>query len=279
MVNWPRRTLRNARKMQRDLRHRVLGIPWLKVEPDHRFVFSYPRSGNTWLRHVIQHLTADSTIAEYDDLEGAVPTLDSLGFEERLSQLPEGLRFIKSHLAFEPYFLDGKVIYMVRDGRDVLISYFDYYRHIKSYPGTLDQFLEKFTRGWLRYGTWRDNVGSWVEHRDDPNLLLVRFEDMRADPLTTLQQIVQFSGIEADEMRMRAAIEASSVEKVHSTMRTFHSAKRTEFSGGASDGGKRSWRERISDEQNRIFVDHAGDLLEALGYPLEKDQCLLQHVP
>lgn len=265
----PRKLWRSARKVQRDIRHRVVGVPWMEVGANDRFLFSYPRSGNTWLRHIVQYLTHGSQVDDHETLEASLPTIDTLEFKERLAQMPEGLRFFKSHLPHSPYFLDGKVIYVVRDGRDVLISYYDYYRHINDYGGSLDDFLKKMTDGWMRYGSWRDNVGSWVEHRDHPNMLMIRFEDMRAEPFTTAKNVAAFSGLNADDAQIEAALEASSVEKVHSTMRSWNSARSTQFKGGASEGGRKTWRDRLSVDQNKAFVDHSGDLLQELGYPLD----------
>jgi len=263
------RIWRGARKVRRDLRHRVLGVPWMDVKPDDRFLFSYPRSGNTWLRHILQHLTFESVPTEYEELEDLLPTIDTLEFQSRMAKMPDGPRFFKSHLPYSPYFLDGKVIYIVRDGRDVMLSYFDYQRKLHGYKGNLESFSKKFMNGWLRYGTWKSNVSTWVAHTNHPNMLLVRFEDLRSDPFSTMRGIAEFSGLTCDETQLRSAIEASSVDKIHATMRSWIFAQGTEFKGGVSADGETNWRGVLSKEQNGLFVDQARELLEALSYPLE----------
>ncbi|WP_169053617.1 sulfotransferase domain-containing protein [Alteraurantiacibacter aquimixticola] len=241
----------------------------MQVEPRDRFLFSYPRSGNTWLRHVVHHVTHGGNVDAMDALEDAQPTIDALEFGERLARMGDGPRFFKSHLPAAPYFLEGKVVYIVRDGRDVTLSYYDYFRHIHSYPGSFDEFMKKATTGWMRYGSWRDNVGSWLKYRDHPNMLLIRYEDMRREPVATAASVFAFCELEVSDEDIRAAVDASSVEKVHATLRSWNGAQGTQFSGGASGGGKKGWRSRMTEEQNRIFVDHAGDLLVSLGYPTE----------
>ena len=260
---------RNAQKVWRDLRHRVLDVPWMEVSAQDRFLFSYPRSGNTWLRHIVRHLTHGSELESHDELERALPTIDTLDFQEKLAQMPNGLRFFKSHLPHSPYFLDGKVVYIVRDGRDVLISRYDLYKKVKNYSGSLDDYLTKMIKGRVRYGSWLGNAGSWVAQKDHPNLLLMRFEDMQSDPFTHARIVADFTGIDADDTAIQEALSASSVDKVHSTMRSWSYAKGTSFQGGATRGSTQNWRERLTPEQNRRFVDHAGDLLEQLGYPLD----------
>jgi hypothetical protein len=261
--------LRNARKVQRDIRHRVLGQPWMQAGPDDRFLFSYPRSGNTWLRHIVQHLAQGAAPSDHDTLDATIPTIDTLDFPRRLAEMAPGIRFFKSHLEFSDYFLEGKVVYIIRDGRDVLISRYDLYKRTKNYRGSFDDFLTKMLKGRIRYGSWQDNAGGWVKHRDHPNMLLIRFEDMKADPFAHARKVADFTGIAADDAAITAALEASSVDKVHATMRSWTYARGTDFQGGASGGGKKTWREMLTPEQNRRFVDQSGDLLSALGYPLD----------
>lgn len=263
-----RRAWRVARKVRRDLVHRILGVPWMEVRPDDSFLFSYPRSGNTWLRHIVYYALEGSHLDTFEQMEKRLPTIDMVDFAGHLRALPPGPRFMKSHLPYAPYFLNGKVVYIVRDGRDALISYYDYFRHIHRYRRSFDDFLTKALAGRLRYGSWHDNVGSWIAHSDHPNFLLVRYEEMRADPLGAAKRVFAFCNLPVSEERCAEAVAASSVENVHAAFRTLHIARGTAFSGGVSSGGKKGWRTTMTAEQNARFVDKAGPLLERLGYPL-----------
>lgn len=149
-----------------------------------------------------------------------------------------------------------------------MVSYHDYFRKLHGYRGDLDDFLKKFMNGWFRYGTWKSNVSSWVAHVDNPNMLLVRFEDLRADPVATVRKIADFADLTCDDQRIKDALESSSVDKVHATMRSWVVARRTDFKGGVSSGGQKNWRQTLTAEQNARFVESAGDLLERLSYPL-----------
>ncbi|MFC3098043.1 sulfotransferase domain-containing protein [Alteraurantiacibacter palmitatis] len=285
MGNKVKVAVRMVRKVKRDLIHRVAGVPWMDVQPQDRFLFSWPRSGNTWLRHIVYHATMRGEVSGFAALENASPTIDALEFRKRLAwmkPLPGGLRFFKSHLPYSEYFLKGKVVYIVRDGRDSTISYYDYFRHIHRYQGSFDDFLTKTLAGRVRYGSWAHNAGSWVAHRGHPNLLLIRFEDMRADPVGTAAQIFAFCGLELSAEQVEAAVADSSLDKVHQTFRTFRSARKTQFSGGVNSADEadevqpagekpapRGWRNVFTPEQNRRFVAKAGPLLEQLGYDLD----------
>lgn len=255
---------RLLRKIKRDLKHRVLGVPWMEVRESDRFLFSWPRSGNTWVRHILYHYVQQTDVDDMESLDFFSPTIDTLEFNEQIKKMPKGMRFFKSHLPFSEYFLIGKVVYIVRDGRDSIISNYDYYRHIKKFRGDLAGFLETSLTRWMRYGSWHANVGSWVAHRDHPNMLLVRYEDMMANPVDEVERILAFCELPVDRERIRHAVAASTVDKVNSTFQSWTAAKGSGFAGGL--GGGQKWRRHLSPEQNARFLEFSRPLIETLGY-------------
>jgi hypothetical protein len=74
------------------------------------------------------------------------------------------------------------VIYVVRDPRDVIMSQYHYQikRGVLEQNAPLDHFVSRFIKGEVcPYGSWGENVGSWTAiRRDDPNFLLLRYEDV-----------------------------------------------------------------------------------------------------
>jgi hypothetical protein len=80
-----------------------------------------------------------------------------------LRQLPRP-RMLKSHESFQPHY--PRVIYIVRDLRDVAVSF--YHHDVKArnipegYP--MASFVSRFIAGEFdhKFGSWRDNVLSWT---------------------------------------------------------------------------------------------------------------------
>ena len=94
----------------------------LTVYPDDTFLVSFPRSGNTWTRFLVCNLINPDDPVNFAQLESRIPEIYDVT-DRNLRAFPRP-RIIKSHECFDPRY--KKIIYIVRDPRDVLISYYEF---------------------------------------------------------------------------------------------------------------------------------------------------------
>jgi len=182
------------------------------VLADDVFVVSYPKSGNSWVRFLIANLVAPGRPVDFSSVQQIVPGIDWLS-ANALRRLPHP-RLLKSHEYFDPRY--GKLLYLVRDPRDVVVSY--YHHHIRSrlipegYP--MEQYVARFLAGRLDpYGSWHEHVGSWRGAREsDPGFLLMRYEDLSAAPERGLRRIADFLGLRPSDAELELACARSSFE-------------------------------------------------------------------
>jgi hypothetical protein len=143
-----------------------------------------------------------------------IPNVDGQS-QEQLDLLP-GPRVIKSHYSFDPIY--KRVIYVVRDPRDVVLSQYHYQRKRRvledDYP--LEKFVSRFLAGDVcPYGSWGENVSSWLAARSgDPNFLCIRYEDLKHDTETLVARLARHLGIPSELAVVRQTIERSSVERM-----------------------------------------------------------------
>jgi hypothetical protein len=251
----------------------------LAVYPDDAFIVSYPRSGNTWTRFLVANLLHPDEPATFANIEGLVP--DSEAQSSRyLRRIPRP-RVIKSHQYFDPRY--KRVIYVVRDPRDVALSYYDFerkYRHIDdAYP--LPNYVSDFVSGRLSsadWGTWGENVGSWIStRRNRKDFLLLRYEDMLGNTTFEVEKIAAFFGIKGHGERVRAAVEHSSaqrmrgLEKVQGKDWVSTKNKRSDipFVRTAASG---HWRSKLPKNSIAEIESAWGPLMAALGYELATTQ-------
>ena len=65
------------------------------------------------------------------------------------------------------------------------------------------------------FGQWNTHVTGWLNNAPS-SFLLLKYEDMHADPMGVLGKVIDFYGLEKDTDRMRAAIEKSEFKKMNS---------------------------------------------------------------
>ena len=84
---------------------------------------------------------------------------------------------------------------MIRNPRDVAVSYFHHDRSIPMYPiYEWDEYFERFLKGDVDFGDYFDHILSWWAHRDDDNVLFLKYEDMKKDLPSAVSRIAKFIG-------------------------------------------------------------------------------------
>jgi hypothetical protein len=173
-----------------------------------------------------------------------------MGKERWVEKTPRHILRLKEILQNFP---EGKVLLMLRDGRDVACS-------IQDRCGSLEVGIDR----WVR-----DNQAGrsfW----DHPNVHLVRYEKLVADFENTLRTIFNFIGEEFED----------SVRHYHETPKSYFAAdiERPSNAFGENHERYRNWQmnqplfdgrgkwHRLTEEEKRLIKEKAGNLLIQYGY-------------
>lgn len=258
---------RRMMEIYRDFKHGTLGRPYLPVRATDCFLVSFPRSGNTWMRYMLLHALKPGGQWELPSIEQTMPIVDRPDLKRLLHRrsTDEPYRLFKSHDALTPYFFQGRVVYIVRDGRDAVSSYYHYRVHMNQMKLTWPDYLRRSLAGRYRYGAWRDHVRGWLAHRDNPAMRVLRYEQMLESPKTALKSVIEHFGLAASDQAIAAAVEQSSVQRVSEGFAKVASQQDRQFTGGTG-GGAGKWRAKFSEQEATLFEQSAGDLLRDLGY-------------
>jgi hypothetical protein len=187
---------------------------WLKFRhfdfesrPDDIYIVTYPRSGTTWVQMILYQLTTSGEM-NFEHISEFIPFFERLRFgASRSSRTLSSPRIFKSHSAFGqglPINPRGccKYIYVARNGQDVAVSYFHFYRTHLAYQGTFEEFLQRFIRGNVQTGSWFKHVAGWWKHRNQSNVLFLRYEDLVTDLAGTVEKIASFCEIPLSNDRL-----------------------------------------------------------------------------
>ena len=243
------------------------------VYPDDTMIVSYPRSGNTWMRFLVAHLLHPHTAVSFANIETLIP--DTAAISSRALKRTARPRVIKSHEYFDHRY--PKVIYIVRDPRDVVLSFFDFQRKYRQIDDLhpLENYIDDFVSGRLNsasWGTWAENVGSWTStRRGSLRFLLVRFEDMLRDTKLELARVADFLHVSAQSDLLDRAIANSSAARMRKLEKeeegqwtgTQKHRKDIPFVRTAKSGG---WKTQLPPRSAAQIESAWGDLMASLGY-------------
>ena len=213
---------------------------------------SYPKSGNTWLRAFLANylfnpprpvpvnklhklgagdanaLAFHRAIGRPVDPADPVETARNRApFFDALVSNGADVNFVKTHnqnsdafgIPLVPVHQTRCAIYVIRDPRDLVISYASH--HGLTIDQTIDDIdnAENATKGDSSsvhqfLGRWSDHVSSWTRTKKFP-VLTIRYEDMLTRPGKTFTSVVRRIGnMPLDKTRLDRAIEFSSFEQL-----------------------------------------------------------------
>jgi hypothetical protein len=254
------------------------------VFPDDTFLVSYPKSGNTWVRFLLANLIHPNETVGFSNINRLLPAPGVLS-KRFLRTLPRP-RILKSHEPFDVRF--RKVIYLVRDPRDVAVSeyHFDLKKRYIEPDVTLEQFVQRFIAGETSsYGSWWEHAASWIGARHgNPSFLLIRYEDLLLDSIAETAKIADFLSIQAGPERLQAAVERSSADRMRKLEKqqadqwtgTKNTRKEIPFVRAAKSGG---WKETLPPHSVKQIEAAWAPLLNFLGYPLQSSDLDSNTVP
>lgn len=247
----------------------------LTIFPDDIFLVGYFRSGSTWSRFLFGNYIWQDREVTFANVNELVPSIYAL--PDRV--LRKSPRILKSHEYFDPRY--PRVIYIVRDPRDVAVSYYFYNLKVRVLPDgyPIDEFVKQFVQVKTveyanRVGSWEENVMSWIRMRQGSrNFCLVRYEDLLVDPVREVKRASSLLKVEPTPERIDRAIRLSSAQHMRSLEKSqwkkWITTKNTRsdipFVREAKSGG---WRDRLSDESVKTIEAAWGSSMRYLGYEL-----------
>ncbi|HEV8071792.1 MAG TPA: sulfotransferase domain-containing protein [Planctomycetaceae bacterium] len=232
------------------------------VDPNDVIIAGYPKSGNTWVQVLVSGVVygVSPSLAPDSLVQDLVPDVHSRKFYRRY-QTP---MFFKSHDLPRPEY--RRVVYLLRDGRDVMVSYFHHLRALGSPDLTMESMVESGEGVWPCH--WDEHVRQWTANPYSAELITIKYEELLSDPVAQLQRFCDFAKLTRSLTFLESIAAAASFEKMKQRERQMgweNSAwpKDSAFVRRGKAGG---YRDEFPQSCLSAFEAKAGEMLKASGY-------------
>ncbi|CAL8303518.1 unnamed protein product [Lota lota] len=184
--------------------------------PDDILIVTYPKSGTTWMQEIVPLILSQGDPVVVDTVPSwdRVPWLEEirahvLNLEQRPSPRVFSTHFQYDMMSTSFFKVKPRVIYVMRNPRDVFTSYF-HFSGMASFlvnPGAQTEFLHKFLNGKAIFGSWFDHVKGWLSAGEQQHIMYISYEEMMLDLEASVTRIAQFVDIPLDSEIIRTIAE------------------------------------------------------------------------
>lgn len=267
------------------------------------WIASWPKSGNTWVRMLVDAYVSGAEISfktqlrrwaqgdlQHPAYQSVIPwPLTDVDQEVVIQAGPAALmniiangrgndvclkthhcRTVEAGIPLIPPWMTKRAVYIVRDPRDAAISW-------AHHSGvTVDEGVEFVSRrvDLLRsppglfhvLRSWNEHARSWCVGNDEVTTTVVRYEDMLADPMGQAKRVLETLGLYVEGPEMAKAVGRASFKSLQRLEQEQGFKERKGESPFFRAGTAGQWREVLSPEQAQRVVDANGEMMSRLGY-------------
>ncbi len=144
---------------------------------------------------------APPALAHYD----LIPDTHALGFYKRYATPT----YFKSHHLPRPEY--HRVIYLLRDGRDAMVSYFAY---LQALDQTINPVALLQPGGGLFPCLWHEHVEAWQANPFGAAMITIRYEDLKKDTVAELRRFCAFVQIQRDDAFLDMIARSAAFDKM-----------------------------------------------------------------
>jgi hypothetical protein len=185
-------------------------VQGFRPRPTDVIISPFGKSGTTWLQQAFHTLRTGGDM-DFDDISRVVPWIETskvLGLDLDADQRAEPRGF-KSHLPYDLVPKGCRYVVSLREPKDVLVSMYHFMSGWFMEAGAVP--IDDFAQTWLgppRPGGdyWR-HLTSWWAERDNPDVLLVSYEHMNADPEGNVRRLAAFCGLPLGDALLARTLE------------------------------------------------------------------------
>ncbi|KAK5854321.1 hypothetical protein PBY51_015401 [Eleginops maclovinus] len=200
-----------------------------KAREEDILLVAYPKCGFNWMVGVVKKIIAEAPV---EKAEARMPPLMEFFGPEVVKSVEESLspRFLGTHLHPDNipasfYEKKTKILVIFRNPKDTLVSFYHFSNKNPYLPSeSWDSFFSNFLSGDVVWGSYFDHALAWEKRMDDPNVMIVTYEELKQDLSDGIRQISSFFGYSLTEAQVQQISHGSTFSAMKESSAISHGA-------------------------------------------------------
>lgn len=257
-----------ASRVRRGVSETLSNYGFMDVEvtrPNDVFIVGYPKSGNTWVQFMMASIVSGIP-PERLNLSLVLEFVPDIHYQKIYKRFYEVCYFKSHDLPSERF---RRVVYLIRDGRDALISYYHMKRALGE-PVSLESMVQNGEG--LFPCKWHEHVAQWYNNPYRSEMIVIRYEDLRQNTIGEMRRLCDFCGLTVTQEQLSTVVSGCTFERlklfeslhglVDGRFRFPTTTSSSFFRGGRSG----DYLNELDDQLLRYFNKEAKDQLLQFGY-------------
>uniref|UniRef100_A0A669D846 Sulfotransferase n=1 Tax=Oreochromis niloticus TaxID=8128 RepID=A0A669D846_ORENI len=211
----------------------------MQAREDDIMLVAYPKCGFNWMVGVMRKIIAAATGVKSESK--IPPLMEFYG--------PENLKVesvLKSNLCV---FL-AQILVVFRNPKDTMVSFYHFSNSNPALPSakSWDTFYSQFMSGEVAWGSYFDHALGWEKKMDDPNVMVVTYEEMKQDLSESIRKVSSFYGFSLTDAQVQQIADASTFKAMKESSASSHGNMGNVFFRKGEVG---DWKNHFTPEQSR----------------------------
>lgn len=241
----------------------LTGLGQIRARADDVMLVAYPKCGFNWMVGVLRQIIAEASGVSAE-VKGP-PIMEFFGPEviKNFENVPSP-RFLGTHLHPDNipntfYENKTKMLVIFRNPKDTLVSYYHFCNNNPVLPTltSWDSFFNDFMSGDVAWGSYFEHALAWEKKMDDPNVMVVTYEDLKQNLSSGVRQISSFFGFSLTEAQLEKISQGSTFSAMKEKSVNSHgNMGNVIFRKGLVGDWKNHFSPQQSQEMDEAFKKH-----------------------
>uniref|UniRef100_T1JAZ7 Sulfotransferase domain-containing protein n=1 Tax=Strigamia maritima TaxID=126957 RepID=T1JAZ7_STRMM len=255
-----------------------------EARPDDVYVASFPKTGTTWAQELVYVIGNDLNFekAKSTRLMQRFPYAELRIITETpaIANL-ESPRYIKTHY---PYSLlpqsivdkNCKIVYTIRNPKDTLVSYYHFAKSnmLFQFQGDFSAFFKYFIEERaIAYFPFSKHILEFWERRNQDNILILMYEDMKKDMAPAVRSIASFLGKTLSDDQVQQVVKHCTFDNMKANPSTNYAGV---IDGFMRKGTVGDWKNFFTEEMSQEMDDYIHRHFDGTGLNFNYDLCVAE---